>query len=186
MQGRYRERRSSSSSNPGQRQGNASNPIILETLKEKGRALTSSYEEEKAALKLAMKWIVLKPQTSIAICSDSQSLLKAIGCMSLDTAPFRDKFNKLSSNLTLQWVPGHENVPGNELTDQAAKKATTMRPISFSAGRAAIKRHIKDQAPTHSLVKVTYKDHSAKRDKEIPSRKDAALIAQLRSGHCLI
>ena len=32
-------------------QGNASNPIILETLKDKGRALTSSYEEEKAALK---------------------------------------------------------------------------------------------------------------------------------------
>ena len=62
-------------------QGNASNPIILETLKEKGRALTSLYEEEKAALKLAMKWIVVKPQPSIAICSDSHSLLKAIECM---------------------------------------------------------------------------------------------------------
>ena len=62
-------------------QGNASNPIILETLKDKGRTLTSSCEEEKAALKLAMKWIVVKPQPSIAICSDSHSLLKAIECM---------------------------------------------------------------------------------------------------------
>ena len=72
---------------------------------------------------------------------------------------------------------------------QEAKEATTMdgqvMPISFSAARAAIKRHIKDQAPTYPLVKATYKDHSVERDKEIPSRKDAALIAQLRSGHCL-
>ena len=44
---------------------------------------------------------------------------------------------------------------------------------------------LEHQRPGTNLVKVTYKDHSAKRDKEIPSRKDAALIAQPRSGHCL-
>ena len=43
---------------------------------------------------------------------------------------------------------------------------------------------IKDPAPTHDLVKRSYKHISLAKDGNITCRKDAALVAQLRSGHC--
>jgi len=170
-------------------QGPANNPRVVTIIKEKGRRITSSYEEEKAALGLALTWVNENPQPHVAVCSDSQSLLKAIEGASVDTGAIRGGLDKLKTKMTLQWVPGHEDVPGNELADQAAKEATTMegteQPISYSSAKALIKRNIKDQNPSHPLVKETYKGHSLKKDKVIPTRKEAALIAQLRSGHCL-
>ena len=48
-----------------------------------------------------------------------------------------------------------------------------------------IKYRIKDEDPSHPIVKETYKEYVRKNDKILECRKDAALIAQLRSGYCL-
>jgi len=37
----------------------------------------------------------------------------------------------LKCTLTIQWVPGHTDVAGNEKADQHAKLATTQRPPAF-------------------------------------------------------
>ena len=43
---------------------------------------------------------------------------------------------------------------------------------------------MKDPEPTHPLVKETYSKFSWKKDKEITTRKDSCLLAQIRTGHC--
>ena len=50
--------------------------------------------------------------------------------------------------------------------------------------KALIERMVADPVPKHNLVKETYKFISLKRDEELKCRRDAALIAQLRTGHC--
>ncbi len=56
--------------------GDPADPVIIHTSKARGAELTSSYEEEKAALFLALDWARANcPTERISIFSDSQSLL---------------------------------------------------------------------------------------------------------------
>ena len=60
-------------------------------------------------------------QASIAICSDSQAALKA-----LLSAKTKSSLVGLAVNsIRLLWVPGHSNVPRNEIADELAKQAAT-------------------------------------------------------------
>ncbi len=59
--------------------GDPADPVIIHASKARGAKLTSFYEEEKAALLLALDWARANcPSERISICSDSQSVLKAI------------------------------------------------------------------------------------------------------------
>ncbi len=65
-------------------------PVIIHTSNARGAELTSSYEEEKATLLLALDWARANcPTGRISICSDSQSLLKAIQSSAHDTQSIR-------------------------------------------------------------------------------------------------
>ncbi len=71
--------------------GDPADPVIIHTSKARGAGLTSSYEEEKAALLLALDWARANCHTErISICSDSPSLLKAIQSGAHDTQSIRD------------------------------------------------------------------------------------------------
>ena len=85
--------------------------------------MTSSFEEEKEAMATVVQWIICRESEGrILICSDSQSLPKAIANESEDTNEVRAKLLQLKDNVVIQWVPGHMDIPGKEAADKAAKK----------------------------------------------------------------
>ena len=87
----------------------------------------------------------------------------------------------------LQWVPGHIGLIGNELADRAANAAATDPdqgdPISFTSARATINRTLRDDIPTEMPIGTIYGAGLDKNFKNM-DRRDAVLLAQLRSGHC--
>ncbi len=76
-------------------EGDLANPSTLLTKQQRGAVFTSSYDEEKAVL----EWL-LPSHAATAICTDSQSLLKAIRSGSADTTDRRRMFNKRAGKTT--------------------------------------------------------------------------------------
>ena len=173
--------------------GSARNPVTLEELKKKGAKYTCSYDEERAAMYLALEWIRdNNASTDTIICSDSQSLLTAIANNSRDTEDIRKLLDSFKGKTVLQWVPSHVNIPGNEMADRAAKGIAEMNfepndtAVSYNAAKALIKRRVNDPAIQHVVAAKSYEHLSINKEKKIiKTRKQAATLAQLRSGHCL-
>ena len=171
--------------------GDPAYPEVLHTIKQRGRTQTSSYEEEVLAMEMALRWTIESandPSFTILICTDSQSLCNAIEAHDDNIHVVHTLIPQISANLTIQWVPGHSDLPGNELADQAAKEAAGAveegtSPISYSCACTAIKIAITDPEPTHARTKEIYAKRSKKLDKRITNRSDQVLLARLRSGH---
>ncbi len=99
-------------------------------------------------------------------------------------------FNKRAGKTTLLWTPGHPGIAVNEETDVCAKQAAAItdgahRPVSFAAANALIRRTLTDPPPCHCRTKEVYtKTLSWPTDcRAVSSRRDAVLLARLRSGH---
>ena len=174
--------------------GSAEAPGVLEELTKVGPRYTCSYDEERTAMEMAVSWVEENsPYTDVVICSDSQSLLMAISHQTADTARIRKSLDALKNKTTIQWVPSHSNIPGNELADKAAKAAAKLErpddlslPISYNTAKSIIKRLVSDPNPSHARTAQVYEHYSSKKEaRKITSRAAAALLAQLRSGHCL-
>ena len=87
----------------------------------------------------------------------------------------------------MELCAGHRSITGNELADRKAKEAsglnTTAWPVSLPRAVSCI---ILDPEIQRSRTAAVYADHSGQRDRrEIASRKDSTLLAQLRSGQCI-
>ena len=70
----------------------------------------------------------------VRLCSDSQSALGRLkkGPVAQRDAPADSVWRRLleltdrGTHLTLQWVPGHAGLPGNELADEVARAAADL------------------------------------------------------------
>ena len=102
------------------------------------------------------------------------------------------------------WIPGHMEIEGNELVDTEAKKAainpTLSQPHNYEPLKSARIRYIKTMAKkqwqtvwnkntkTATALRRITKGRHAKIGpslyNEIANRHGAAMIAQLRTGHC--
>ena len=61
---------------------------------------------------------------------------------------------------------------------------SAVSPLSYNTARAIIKKEIRNPPPKRSTVSKTYEYSSSKEKGKVQTRKEAALLAQLRSGHC--
>src|SRR6266496_3927223 len=108
------------------------------------------------AFKLALNQISLFTK-DIWIFSNSQAAIQRVQKSSLNARQshvlaiksWAEKIKaKHQINIHLNWVPGHMNIKGNELADQAAKKRTELQKISTEKyiSLSFIKRKIKESA----------------------------------------
>ncbi len=96
--------------------GDPADLTILHRSHLRGVAFTSSFAEDAAAMQFALEWATANhPENSLAICTDSQSLLKAITRRSPATHHLRSLLNARPSPTSLLWIPGHNGIPGNQV-----------------------------------------------------------------------
>ena len=100
-------------------EGDPEAPNELHTIEKKGALFTCSYEEEVEAMKEAAVWISenCDRQTKVMICTDSQSLCMAMKSLNPETDGIREALQHHSGSIIKQWIPGHSNIPGNDLAD---------------------------------------------------------------------
>ena len=125
-------------------------PPRYEQILARGAAFTSSFEEECAALDLAIDWIRdnCVPTSRPLIVTDSQSLCKALDGYDPAISPLKSRLESCEAVVGIQWVPGHCGIAGNELADRAANEARTYptpsRHTSYKGILPAIKKAIID------------------------------------------
>ena len=173
--------------------GDAESPDVSEVIRRRGASHTSSYEEECQAMwdvtewLKRQKWEEWQEQLKVVICTDSQSMCKALLEGSAELEEMTMALNSCPGQLIIQWIPGHSNIPGNEIADEEAKKATEEeevgRPVSLAAVKPAIKSHVKDGAIVHQRTRQVYSCKSKQKDKLIRNRSEQVLLARVRSGH---
>jgi ribonuclease HI len=177
------------------------------------------YEAEVTGIILATDIIAeIKPVGQVIILLDNQAAIRSVGKrkhhsgQALVLAAQEAISNLLnlhpSITLSIAWVPGHVNVPGNEAADEEAKKAaegSSSRlfgdhqileegiPTSAAAAKATAKGIVAREWDA-SWRKCPQRERLAKFDARPPSkyvqkfyanlnRPDSSLVTQLRSGH---
>ena len=146
-------------------------------------------------MRLALDWVNQLTSTSgpVLITSDSRSLISELCNPSAadDTqlVELRRQIEGSNHRIVIQWVPGHCGLIGNERADLEARTASTGRKkvkeegrsVPLCTAKARIRRLIVDPPVSHARTKLVYQ---GTKGKAVLSRKEAVLLAQLRSGHC--
>ena len=111
-------------------------------------------------MNLALDWMLENSRSSDAIiCSDSQSLIISIESRQSNVMDIISKLQQLKGRVIIQWVPGHSNIPGNEMADRYAKAAAqnvepTANSLSYNTARREIKEKRNQRPPSPTSDRV--------------------------------
>ena len=95
---------------------------------------TSIYTAELFAILKSLSLISTSPAQDFLICSDSYSALQTIksGKLNALTSQIFSLYTNMPNpkSITLEWIPSHKNIPGNELADKMAKQSLNLNIIT--------------------------------------------------------
>ena len=161
--------------------GDQASPDVIAKLRKRGRVITSSFDEEKAAMLTAVSWLTCNQQrgTTAVICTDSQSLCTALWKRNNSTAGIRSYLDSHHSKVIIQWIPGHSDVARNELADSESRKAaaTTIseaEPTSLRAALSCIRKLSRTSSPA-TIVPNSPTKNTTSRQKPKRSRAKRTL-----------
>ena len=167
-------------------------------------SLCSNYEAEVLAIQSALIKITDKFQgeredfTDVVIFSDSKSALEAVENQDTHVKQLLfliDDFIKISNKtVTLQWIPSHCSIRGNERADTLAKTGAGKEQPEASVSQATVKRIIKSNSRIDWHTKWAMSQNgramfnfiaAPKKNDPINSlkRKDQVIIFRLRTTH---
>ena len=168
--------------------------------------ICSNYEAENMAIQRALEILDLKfsqspcTRTNIVLFTDSMSMLQSMEGQEIDedTLQVLMKAERLKTNhgieLTMQWIPGHADLHGNERADKLAKqgslkpqppKKTTLKTAKQMAKQSYKQQWMKNWE-TGTTGRVVYENmKTPKPDDPMKKlkRKDQTAIFRLRTNH---
>ena len=148
---------------------------------------SSNYRAEavamtKAADELSSNANEIKP--NVVILTDALSVLDGLKngkekCLD----PLHKALAKLSSkaNVTLQWIPAHCGIPGNEIADALAKEGSRLEQTDRTTTYQEVKTYIKRSSKSRWMA--MHRDYSKSDPYYKLSREDQVVIFRLRTGH---
>ena len=108
----------------------------------------------KTAIELAHQHFELgeQPPSHIVIFTDSKSALQALETFSDNGHRYIGELAKAIDNLltsydiriTLQWIPGHSDIPGNEYADKLAKEGAQKDQPSKPCSNSTVKQILRN------------------------------------------
>ena len=140
-------------------------------------------------MRKAIEWVNgnATAHVTVLIVTDSQSLCIALSGQNNDLAVLQRLVDECSNPLTIQWVPGHAGIEGNELADHHAKQAAKLpgpsRPVSFSSAKSFVDRAIKEKLPTREVIATAYSNFFSAKEAQITERDEQRCLSQMRSTH---
>ena len=149
---------------------------------------SSNFNAELQALQLAVDYLIEDEgcYNKVVFLSDSLSALQSLQSTPAEkrTRQLRESFENLASTstVTLQWIPAHCGIKGNENADRLAKEGGKQEQPETSMSLKESKMHIKHRWSSRFLEKTgNYKPHL---DPIHCLRRAAqSTIFRLRTGH---
>ena len=170
--------------------------------------ITTVFQAELVAIAKAVRYLIdsASPGENYRICSDSKSGLEAIKNIYVENkvAPeviyCHEELQKLLEKgvtITLDWVPGHANISGNEMADTAAKQASIEdgQPLASVTPRMVnqigevikkLKIRTLEDTRAFSTNKFIIQKKERRFEKKMYGalcKSEARVIFRLRSGH---
>ena len=147
---------------------------------------STNYKDDGEVLKTAAAHIEVSTHASpnVVLLTDALSVLQALQS-NRDT-----ELNDLSAALasfcrshavSLQWIPSHCNVPGNEAADSLAKEGRTKEQVDGSTSNPEVKTILK--AKQHSKWRHKHPRYNKADPYYLLTRREQMTVFRLRAGH---